>query len=312
MKTLSIFFLIFFLASCKTNSSTKPVRNKKEESGPIKIMTFNMFHGGDAGGQPMSKSIAVMRAAEAGIVGVQESHGYGDPRSDLSAQMAGNMGWRHVDQGSYDAIMTKYTIEETSNNKMAVKIKIDKDKFLWIINCHLMYIPYQPYQLNNKKYGDYPFLSTEEEAIAAANKTRKKEVDKLVKIVEEKIKDGWPVIVTGDFNEPSHLDWTQAAAAAGIKKIKVEWPSTRAFTNIGMKDAYRSYRPDEVKYPGNTWTSFDSPGEIHDRIDFIFYIGDQLELISAEVVGESLDKADIAVQNYPSDHRAVVATFEWK
>jgi endonuclease/exonuclease/phosphatase family metal-dependent hydrolase len=312
MKMIALLILLISTISCNANKEEVPEKELIHVTDTFKVMTFNMWHGGDAGGQPIAKSIETIRAADAGIVGVQESHGLGSPREDRSMQMAGNMGWRHIDIGNFDAVLTKYAIAETSSDKRAVKIKIDDNKFIWIINCHLMHIPYQPYQLNNKEYGNYPYIASEQEAVHWANIARKSGIDEVVKLVKEKINDGWPIIVTGDFNEPSHLDWTEKAAKAGINKIKVEWPSTKALTDLGMKDAYRTFRPDEVAFPGKTWSSIDSPGEIHDRIDFVFYIGNQLQLINAEVVGEKSNISDIAVENYPSDHRAVVATFVWK
>ena len=49
------------------------------------------------------------------------------------------------------------------------------------------------------------------------------------------ISSGSPVFLTGDFNEPSHLDWTQAAANAGLHfGKKVDWPTSHAVVNAGL------------------------------------------------------------------------------
>lgn len=305
-----ILITLFTFISCYKVSAIKPVKPAVKNS-QIKIMTFNMWLGGEAGKQPINKSIEVIQMANAGIVGAQETYGNATPQADNSAKMAQSMGWNHIDQGDQDATMTKYEIIESTPSKRGSKIKIGNNQFIWFFNCHLNYIPYQPYQLAAIKYGDYPFILTEEEAIKWARSTRIAEVQKIIAEVKEKMKGKWPVVVTGDFNEPSHLDWTQRAANAGICKIKVEWPSTKSFTDIGMKDAYRTFRPNEVAYPGKTWSSIDRPGEIHDRIDFIFYTGSQLKLINCEIIGEASNKTDIIVSGYPSDHRSVVATFKW-
>ena len=47
----------------------------------------------------------------------------------------------------------------------------------------------------------------------------------------------------------------------------------------------------------------------HDRIDFVYFKGKGLKVTDAKIVGESQKNADIVVTPYPSDHRAVVATF---
>ena len=97
-----------------------------------------------------------------------------------------------------------------------------------------------------------------------------------------------PTILVGDFNEPSYLDWTEAAAKSGRHPIKVAWPSTKAFAAIGFLDSYRRIYPDEMAHPGFTWTPTTKPDDAkdhHDRLDYV-------------------------VTPYPSDHRAVTAVFE--
>jgi hypothetical protein len=128
---------------------------------------------------------------------------------------------------------------------------------------------------------------------------------------------GVPVFLTGDFNEPSHLDWTAEAAAAGLNFGKqVDWPASRAVADAGLLDAFRQLRPDEVLDRGETWTP-GSPApivdanEVHDRIDFVYYAGDDVVPTSALTFGYDANdpNTDIGIQPYPSDHRAVVAEF---
>ena len=126
---------------------------------------------------------------------------------------------------------------------------------------------------------------------------------------------GKPVFLTGDFNEPSSLDWTARAAAAGRCPVAVEYPSTLAVMQAGMRDAYRTAHPDELAHPGHTWTPTtrpDDPKDRHDRIDFVFLAGTSVSVKHCAVVGESSRYAGLVVQPYPSDHRAVVATMEWE
>ncbi len=313
MKLLIFIWFIFVPGFIYPGVGTKE-ENKQEppKDDLIRIMTFNMWHGGEAGGEPLTKSIEVLNVANAGIVGIQESVGYGELQLDNAAQMAVNMHWSQLDQGHRTSIMTKYQVDEVLPGKKGVKIKIDEDKYIWFFNCHLAYIPYQPYQLANKKYGEYPFIKIEEEAVKWATETRLHQLEAFIDEVDKVRGEGWPIILTGDFNEPSHQDWTQRAADAHIVQMKVEWPCTKRLVQYGFTDAYRMANINEVLHPGKTWTSIETPGEIHDRIDFIFYMGEQLELIDSKVIGEESEKSDIKVSDYPSDHRAVVASFRWK
>jgi exodeoxyribonuclease-3 len=40
-------------------------------------------------------------------------------------------------------------------------------------------------------------------------------------------------------------------------------------------------------------------------------VGRGVKVTSAQIVGERMDRADIVVTPYPSDHRAVVASVTW-
>jgi hypothetical protein len=42
------------------------------EPETIRVMTFNLWHGGNAGGQPLEQTINVIKSAQADIVGLQE------------------------------------------------------------------------------------------------------------------------------------------------------------------------------------------------------------------------------------------------
>jgi exodeoxyribonuclease III len=182
-----------------------------------------------------------------------------------------------------------------------------------MFNVHFMHAPYQPYQLLNIPYGDGRFITTAAEAVAEARKARGGEVDQLVAELKPAIASGTPVFLTGDFNEPSHLDWTERAARAGKCPLAVAYPSTLAVVNAGMRDSFRTAFPDEVAKPGHTWTPItrpDDPKDRHDRIDFVFFAGNGVSVKKCEIMGESAKSADRIVTPYPSDHRSVVAEFE--
>ena len=105
---------------------------------------------------------------------------------------------------------------------------------------------------------------------------------------------------------------TAAAAKSGRHPIKVEYPGSLAMAQAGFGDAWRVIYPDEMKKPGFTWsplTKADDPKDHHDRIDFVYFRGKDIEVTGVKIVGENKENADIVVTPYPSDHRAVVATF---
>jgi exonuclease III len=191
-----------------------------------------------------------------------------------------------------------------------VKLQIGENKYVWMFNRHLNHCPYEPYRLNGVAYCGYGSLSTEAEAISSAQGARGSEVEATIAEIKNAQKDQIPVFLTGDFNEPSYLDWTQRAATAGLHKIPVKWPATSKFhEQLNMQDSYRTVYPDEVTNPGYTWTPKPASTEVHDRIDFVLFWGEQVQVVKSEIVGEKKPESDIVIQSYPSDHRAVLSTF---
>ncbi|MGE8427099.1 MAG: endonuclease/exonuclease/phosphatase family protein, partial [Sphingobacterium sp.] len=60
------------------------------------------------------------------------------------------------------------------------------------------------------------------------------------------------MILGGDLNTPSHLDWGK-----NTKKIHhnlvVPWYSTKVLADIGLVDTYRTLNPNPITHPGITW-----------------------------------------------------------
>jgi hypothetical protein len=120
------------------------------------------------------------------------------------------------------------------------------------------------------------------------------------------------VFLTGDFNSPSHLDWTAAVDAVRAEvPFPFNWPVSSALANAGFRDSYRQVHPDPVALPGFTWTSGGpetAANEVHDRIDWV--LARRATAVASEIVGEVGGPVDIAVRQYPTDHRGVVSTFD--
>ncbi len=124
---------------------------------------------------------------------------------------------------------------------------------------------------------------------------------------------GTPSFLTGDFNSPSQLDWTDATVDTRPQIVyPVPWPITELLAHLGFTDSYRHVHPDPVADPGLTWSSNRPPAKNRgwnpgkdapeDRIDYVQSIG-PATAVASEVVGEN------AVRPWPSDHRGLVSTF---
>ena len=309
--------IIALAAAClfACSPTRQPQAERDAESSQLRVMTFNLWQGGDEGKRPLEQSVKVIQAARADVVGLQETAGLapkGRPRPDNAARIAQMLGWHHIDQGDRTAVISRFPIVATTPAKRGATIELPGGRRAHVFNVHLMHAPYQPYQLLSIPYGDGAFIKTERQAVAEANKARGHQVAQLLREVESVSGDGVPIFITGDFNEPSHLDWAQVAADAKKCPIKVEWPTTKALADAGFNDALREVRPDVVNDRANTWTPTTDPSDPkdrHDRIDLVLYRGSRVVPKDVSLVGEDSRFARIVVRPYPSDHRAVVATF---
>lgn len=301
--------LIFIVAAFKFFCGCIPFLFANEaprNAETIRVMTFNIWVDGKSGQQPLSQTVKVIQAAKADIVGMQEVN-------DSAKEIADQLGWYHLRQRSGLVIFSRFEITGPTENRLGVKIRTSSSQSLYLFNTHLAHAPYQPYQLLDIPYAGAAFLKTEQEAVAAAQSARGKQVEALIKEISTIQEEGLPIFITGDFNEPSHLDWTAAAAKKGRHPLKVLYPTTHKFEEAGFIDALRKIYPDEVAHPCFTWTPLtkpDDPKDHHDRIDFVLFKGSGVQVTNVQIVGESTNNADIAVAPYPSDHRAVVAAFK--
>lgn len=163
--------------------------------------------------------------------------------------------------------------------------------------------------------------------------------DAIARFVSTAEKDkaaGRIVILGGDFNEPSHLDWTEATKdMRDHYGLVVPWDVSIILEKAGYKDAYREKYPDPVTHPGFTCPA-DCPdidlkklvwspeADDRDRIDFIMYspfegltltdmtiVGPKGDILRGERATEKTADPIIApLGTWPTDHKAVLATFQ--
>ena len=256
-----------------------------------------------------SSTSNVIEQVDADIVGLQERSVFFFGGFDASD--AASLGYHYHQFGSTSAnlnsldtaVLSRFPIVETYSD--GVKIEVAPDRFAYVFDVHLEPYPYQPYDIHDG------LIATEAQAITAASGARGSGMASVLSQMISPLSSGDPVFLVGDFNEPSHLDWTPDAASAGLHLGfgAVDWPTSGDAESAGLQDAFRAVRPDEVGDPGETWTPAPGADEVHDRIDLIYFAGDDLAVTDAEIVGESAANADLVVSPWVSDHRGVVAVF---
>ncbi|WP_162452426.1 discoidin domain-containing protein [Phytoactinopolyspora mesophila] len=123
--------------------------------------------------------------------------------------------------------------------------------------------------------------------------------------------DDAPIIIGGDLNTLSHLDWSERFAPVfGHGGLVLDWPVTRMFTEAGFTDTYRWAYPDAGRYPGSTMDP--ARGQIFapGRIDYVFTRGDDVRVLDSATLTERLPEQQGSAldDRFPfySDHAAVV------
>jgi endonuclease/exonuclease/phosphatase family metal-dependent hydrolase len=282
-----------------------------DDSITLRVMSFNIFYGGDelnlqtrqfckdpAGCPETLDQVAeAIRASGADVVGLEEA-------TMNTCPLADKLGWNC---SARTQIISRYPIVDPPGaNGLYVFVEPTPGRVVAVSDVHLPADPYGPYEIRDG--------ATLDQVLQLENDLRVPDIQDELQTLPPLSGRGIPVFLTGDFNTPSHLDWTQAVADARADvPFPVQWPVSKALMNAGFKDSFRVVHPDPLAKPGFTWTPGSPEGEkveVHDRIDWVLSMGSATTIVS-KVVGEGGNpNTDIAVDPWPSDHRGIVSTFD--
>ena len=267
-------------------------------------MTWNIWHGGLHGAKSVqfekdtANTLNVLKVIEMenpDILFMQETYCCG---MEIGKKAGFPYSWR---ASSNLSIHSKYSILDTINifkpfNSQGVVIDIEGKKLL-CINIWLHYLP--DFFQDIKHYSP-------DSLIAGEKKTRLTEISSILVSIDslgESLQ--MPVIIGGDFNSGSHLDWVESTKHMHYNKV-VNWPVSTKMIDFAYKDSFREANPDPLKTLDGTW-GFLNDNIISDRIDFIYYKGEKLEVKSSKIVMD--DPPD---GFFNSDHRAILSVFEYE
>ncbi len=274
----------------------EPAPAEDADAVELTVMSFNIWYGGVS--VDFGQVAAAVRAADADIVGVQE------PEANLQ-RLADAAGLPYVDESLH--LISRYPLFAVERDGVRFAYaEVARDAVVAVENVHLPCCPYGPNLVANGKPAA--------DVVAFERKARLPAIEPYLDPLAKLAADGVPVFMTGDFNSPSHLDWTEDAVEARDLPYPLEWPASKALADAGFRDSYREAHTDPAAEPGLTWTAGQPPprmrpSETNDRIDWVLTAGPS-ETLSSGVVGEQ-DGPDVEVGVSPwgSDHRAVASTF---
>ncbi|KAK6047793.1 hypothetical protein COOONC_14701 [Cooperia oncophora] len=187
---------------------------------------------------------------------------------------------RHEVYLAIPSVFHPHSYTDTSTG-IGIRIVVDSLFFVNFWSVHLDYLSYGPYAAFNKMVTSMgQILAGEKRPNIIRREQNVEELRNNSRMTAWRRKaDIVPVIVGGDFNSPSHLDWTEENRDIHGGWV-IEWPATKLMEEMNFIDSFRELHPFHQE-PGFTWSTvnkFNSQWdytipEPQDRIDFIFYQG---------------------------------------
>ncbi|KAK2603723.1 hypothetical protein QQS21_004099 [Conoideocrella luteorostrata] len=271
-------------------------------------MSYNLWFGGTKVNDYHNKQVRFLTDSGVDIVGVQESSG------GHAKRLGEALGWDYW-QGDDVGIISRYPIVEkypASGVGGSVRIALDQDLEINVWNVHLGYDPYGPY--------DFCFSNMTREQVLNRESIsgRTEQIKQIIKEMEPQLAnaDRIPVILTGDFNAPSHLDWTNFTRSLHCDVGSFDWPTSKYPIAAGMTDSFREVHRNPRTEPGITWSPIYLTNELRpepkDRIDFIYKKGKHLRAYKSETVvaGKPRPEPNHQDNEWTSDHAAVNTIFK--
>jgi len=317
----------------------------------VDFVAFNIYHEGTKVDNGFNQIKKIIETVNPDIIGFTEVRNYvGDWTTKIQqALKESNKNYYRGYVGGDISLLSKYPIIDsvlTGNGRIG-KFTVDiKGKIITVAVAHLDYTKYACY-LPRGYFGGTPNWG---EIIDSNSKLKPiKSIDSILSYNlssqrDEQINDflksiqnnATPIVLLGDFNEPSHLDWQKNTKNLfNHNKLVINWQNSIVLKENGFIDSYRETYPNTVKNPGFTWpssysknesTSWAPKADERDRIDFIYYKGKGISVLKSAIIGPRgyYVKNKLSIKgtendiflasklDWPSDHKAVFTRLIFK
>ncbi len=348
----NLFYLIclsLVVLGCNPQSNKLAVST---ENDTFRVLQFNIWQEGTIVPGGYEGIIRQILDSKADFVTFSEVRNYNDTRfCDRIVQSLKDSGQVFYSFYSYDSgILSRYPIIDSTtiypcveDHGSAYRALIDMNgQEVALYTTHLDYLNCTYYDVkgyDGSTWKKRPPM-TDVDSILANNtlSLRDDGMQAILKKAKEDETNNRIVIIGGDFNEPSHLDWVESTRDLyDHQGLIIPWTVSKMLTDNGYIDTYREIHPDPLTHPGITYPA-DCPGidikkltwapesDERERIDFIYYAPYAgLKLTDAIVWGpkgsiknsqrveeDAQDPIEIGGGVWPTDHKAVLATFELK
>lgn len=342
IKILLCLVALLSLVSCKA----------KEDSQKLKVLQINCWHGTTSVPNAFRGLVSIIEKTNPDVVLLSEINGHNINVVEKlvdSLQTLGKPYYGEISGGS-SGLISKFELKLTERccpsevqGPMAKAHIVVEGQTIAIYSAHLDYKHYECYLPRGYSGTSWVKLDTpvlDADSVLNANRLSQRNgtILSFIQDAKSEIDKGHLVILGGDFNEASHLDWQ-----ADTKDLRdhngliINWDCSVMLSDMGMKDSFREIFPNAVTHPGFTFPSANSMAEINkltwapdaderERIDFIYYspskvwaletislVGPDATIVRGKV--EELDSEDKFIlpdDVWPTDHKGNFAVFSFR
>ena len=265
----------------------------------VRVMAWNIWHGGREDGEEVGpkRVIDVIKNSGADLVAMQETYGSGE-------LVAKGLGFQFQPRGTTVSIHSRYPVLEdlaVPTEGLCVGALIELPNKTRVA----FYSIWLPYSAEIWLEGTRD--TSKPETMLAACKASHQSLLKMWAAIETRLSadkyQDVPIVIAGDFNSMSHLDygeigWDQYDAV-------IKWPTSTVLTNQGFTDSYRACNPRIDRNADSTWTPR-FPSQHQDRIDFIYHRGARTRAVTVAPTTSRVIREH--QPRFPSDHAALMST----
>ncbi len=322
------------------------------KSEKLRILQLNLWVQGENVAGGTDAIVDIIDTSEADVVFLCETNGSRERFLDYLSEQLAARGKSYEHDSLYQSmgILSRYSLSQADtcirledpfrpNPVCKATIRV-QNREIALYSVHWDWTHnecYMPRGYSGSTWKKLPAPADNADTVLEANRMafREEGVAALLDDARTEIAKGNIVILGGDFNEPSHLDWQQdTRLMRDHNNLVINWDCSSMLISAGFCDAYRKLYPNPVTHPGFTFPAGNRYADINkltwlpdkderDRIDFIYYYKDSgLKLVNTQIIGprqdilhgkicpsDSLDNILEPPTIWPSDHKGIIATF---
>ncbi|MFT5731633.1 MAG: endonuclease/exonuclease/phosphatase family metal-dependent hydrolase [Planctomycetota bacterium] len=298
MRTIKFRLIQLVVMALLVGAASLPAAVAQEPQAPgvdeLRVLTWNIWHGAREDGVEAgpTKAAEVLRASGADLIALQETYGSGE-------LLAESLGFHFHPRGTNVSILSRYpVIEDLSVHEefqcVGALIQLPSGEK---VAFYAIWLPYsgEIWQVGTRDTSDPAAMRAACDASAVSLTAMWAAME--VRLAEKH--PGVPMIVAGDFNSMSHLDYGEV----GVDQygVAIDWDTSQILARAGFLDSYREAHPVIDRQADATWSPR-FPRQSQDRIDFIYYRAPGWRTSSSSVIRD-------APLGFPSDHAALVSSF---